>query len=211
LAVGWFLALCNDPFHTPTNTHTHPSTILPGAPLLEQRHELALQLRPGGAQVASARLTPPAVPIDDIVAAAAAAGGAGGARAVASQVQLRLLQHWSLQALVDAAAQRFPLFRAEGAAAGAAAGGGRVYEASLPSRSGFKLQIAVPGDWPRLAAGPAAAGAGAQQGLRLAGASGVGLDVAALMAAVEADAELAGSDLLGFLKGVNAKVEAMTD
>jgi hypothetical protein len=117
-------------------------------------------------------------------------------------VQLRLLRHWSLQALVDAAAERFPLAQQP---EDAASGGGRVYEAALPARPGAKLLVAVPAGWPRLA-GAAAAGA---PHLRLAGASGAGADAGALAAAVNSDAALCACDLLGFLQGAAAKLDAL--
>ncbi|KAI8476350.1 MAG: hypothetical protein J3K34DRAFT_512230 [Monoraphidium minutum] len=185
-----------------------PTSLAEGAPLREERHELSLQLRPGSALLASARLSPARVPIDDI-AAAAATGAGGGVRSVVGQVQLRLLQYWGLQALVEAAAERYPLVRVEQqreGGGGAPAAPGRVLEAALPSRPGLKVQVAVPAGWPRLGG---AAGAGGGEGLRLAGAAGGGVDGGALVAAVNGDAAAAGLDLLGFLGAVAARAEAM--
>ncbi|GBF92001.1 hypothetical protein Rsub_04725 [Raphidocelis subcapitata] len=177
-----------------------PTALAADAPLREERHELALQLRPGGAQLAGAALEPAAVAVDDIAAAAAAPSG-GGVRAAVCGVQLRLLQHWSRQALVDAAAARYPLQRVEQPLDGAAA----VFEASLPARPGVKLTVALPDGWPRAAGAAATAAAGPA----LVAASGEGLDAAALAAAVARDGALRGADLAGFLDGVASKVDAL--
>lgn len=131
------------------------------------------------------------------------------------QVQLRLLQYWRFQALVEAAAERYPITRVEQQRAGSGEGGAgeggvarRIVEATIPSRPGLKVQVAVPAGWPRLAALDGGAAAAAGGGLALAGAAGGGADAAALAEAVARDAAMGGRDLLGFLEGVEAKLEA---
>ena len=199
-------------------TTAAPEGLAPGAPLREERSVLTLRLRPGGgggngggAQLEGAELAPPTVAVDDVVAAASAPGG-GGVRAAVAGVQLRLAQHWRLQALVDAAAAKFTVGRVDGGggsgggsgSGGAGAGAGEaVFEAALRVRGGVKLvRVAAPPGW------PAPLGAARPPVLRLAGASGEGVDAAALAAAVEADGALRGADLAGFLDGVSRLLEA---
>jgi hypothetical protein len=119
-----------------------------------------------------------------------------------SQVQLRLLQYWSLQAIIEAAAERFPIVQQRDGALGTTAGACKVYEASLPACAGAKASVAVPAGWPRLCGD----GNGAGAGLRLVGVSGPGVDAAALTEAVNGDTALCASDLLTFLEGVASKL-----
>lgn len=189
-----------------------PTSLASGAPLRELCHELSLQLRPGSSHVASARLTPAIVPIDDVVAAAAGSGGAG-MRTLVREVHTRLLQYWSLQAQVEAAAERFPIVRVDQQRDDGQAAPHKVLEASMLGRFGAKVRVAVPQEWPQLGGGSGdSAGAVAAESrsrLRVVGASGAGLDAAALVAQVEGDDTLAGADLLSFLEGVAGHVDKL--